>query len=42
MHQVLIMAVKHSIFPVVVGLINNPSKSAIIALAKYNKNTQIS
>jgi len=38
MHQVVIMAVQHSISPVVEGLINNPSKNAIIALPKYNKN----
>jgi len=36
------MAVQHSICTVVEGLINNPSKSAISALVKYNKNTQIS
>ena len=38
MYQILIMAVQHGIFPAVEGLINNPSKSAVIALAKNNKN----
>jgi hypothetical protein len=38
MYQVLIMAVQLGIFHAVEGLINNPSKCAIISLAKYNKN----